>query len=154
MTTKTKVIISTVVILISFAAGRFSSPEKIKIETKIVEVEKKISKTDKKKDTRVKVVTVERPDGTKETTKTIESTATSQNTSASSKSSDSHSVNETTRSSSRLNLSVLGGVSYSPFVGVKPVVGGHISKDIVGPISVGIWGTSNIEGGISLGVTF
>ncbi len=71
MKTRTKILIVTVSIASAFAAGRYSVPQKIKIETKIVEIEKKSESTDvatnKKKRKKTTVVETVKPDGEKTT---------------------------------------------------------------------------------------
>ena len=51
-----------------------------------------------------------------------------------------------------LNLSVLSGVQ--PFVGLKPVYGVSVSKEVVGPVTAGLWGLSDGTVGISVGLDF
>lgn len=50
---------------------------------------------------------------------------------------------------SKVNLSALVGTDL-----YKPVYGGHISKELLGPISVGAWGLTNATFGVSIGVNF
>lgn len=160
MTTKTSVIISAVAMLGAFAAGRWAAPEKIRIETKTVEVERKTeqTKTDTERDRRRETVVteVERPDGTKErTTKTVEETQTTKKTDRTAtddiKTTQSTSE-ETTRGTSKVTISALAGIpTTAPGV---PVYGLHVSKPILGPITVGFWGLSDTTVGCSLGLTF
>lgn len=152
MSTKVKVIVAIVALAASFAAGRFLTPTKIKIETKIVEVEKKEKKTATDKKRRVTVVTVTKPDGTKEERKTIDTDSQTRTDEKTDKQRNEQTVSETTRSSGRLNLSVLGGVTAYP--AFAPTFGGHVSKDIIGPVSIGVWGLSNLSGGVSVGLSF
>jgi hypothetical protein len=35
-----------------------------------------------------------------------------------------------------------------------PIYGGMLSKQLLGPISIGVWGLSNATGGFALGISF
>lgn len=50
---------------------------------------------------------------------------------------------------SKVNLSLLGGTDFS-----RPVYGLHVSKELIGPISVGLFGLTNKTVGLSLGINF
>lgn len=156
-----KIFIFGAIILVAFAAGRWLAPTKIKTETKIVEVEKKSEKsttdTDRNKHKETKTVEIVRPDGTKETTTTtVEDTNTDRKTTTAkteeSKKAESQSREET-RSSSRTSIAALSGVDTSQ--SLNPLVYGvSISKEVLGPISIGVWGLSNKTYGASVGVSF
>ncbi len=133
-------------LLAAFAAGRASSPEKVKIEKEIVEVEKKVE--DKHKE--IVKVEVVRPDGTKETTtKTVEDT-----TKTSDKSKDAKTSEERTAASSKLSVNALVGAPFNLSGGLTPVYGGHIHRALIGPLELGLWGMTNATAGISIGLTF
>lgn len=51
----------------------------------------------------------------------------------------------------RTNISGLVGIDFRTS---KPVYGGSATRQILGPISVGVWGLSNASGGVSIGVSF
>ena len=52
---------------------------------------------------------------------------------------------------SSLNLSALAGINVTnPSGGI--IFGGHISKQILGPISIGVFGLSNGTAGLSVGI--
>ena len=162
METRQKVIISVCALALAFATGRYTVPEKIKVETKIVEVEKKTENkkedVNQNKHKETKTVIVEKPTGEKETTTTtVEDTKTD-------KSSDTAKNDTTTKDStenkdiklgdSKVTVSALAGVQYSVGTGVAPVYGACVSKPIIGPVTVGLWGLSNASGGVSVGLTF
>lgn len=161
METKYKIAIALVVVAIatSFAVGRYTVSEKIKIETKIVEVEKKTEKKDQdvnKAERKETTITESvKPDGTKETTtKIIEDTNTNKNTKVDTVQNDTTKTDASKtieKGGSRLNISALGG--YDIIKGV-PVYGASISKDVIGPVSAGLWGLSNATVGISVGLSF
>lgn len=161
METKTKIIIATISLITAFAFGRYSVPERVKIETKIVEVEKKTSdknseaERNKKKTTETKETV--KPDGTRETTtKTTEETEVS-------KKNNEHSTDETSKNSesskevisgqSKTSLNVLAGVKANDITGGL-IYGVSVTKPILGPISIGIWGLTNSTIGASVGLLF
>lgn len=161
MTTKYKILLGLSALLTAFAAGRFTVPEKIKIETKTVEVEKKtdVTKTDTDRDRHRETTTtqVKRPDGTVETTtKLVEDDTTKRKTD--SKQTQTDSITETAskeivRGSSPVTISALGGIPLS-FSSITPVFGAAVTKPLLGPIAIGLWGLSSREVGASLGLTF
>lgn len=156
MTTKTKIIVAVVALAASFAGGYYLAPVKVKTETKIVEVEKKSKTTSSNKNKKKITVKITRPDGTKEETTTVE-TGESKNSSSTQESNKSEeSKKEVTKSSSRLNISALAGAQVNLGIPVTatPVFGAHISKDIIGPVSIGVWGLSDVTFGVSVGLTF
>ncbi len=133
-------------LLVAFAGGYYLAPSKV--ETKVVEIEKK---TDTERDKHRETTTTEtvKPDGTKQVvTIMVEDTNTKRKTE----------TKEDTKSVSapaprpRISLSALGGLPVSyPFT---PVFGAHVSKEILGPITIGAWGLSSMTFGISMGVNF
>lgn len=159
MSVKSKVILTILSLLAAYGFGRWSAPEKVRVETKIVEVEKiiKDTKTDVNRDKhkQTTVVEVTKPDGTKETTTTtIEDTKTDKTTEGSSvteKKVDSETVKEITRASAKVTLSALYG---APVTGGKPVYGGVITKPFLGPLSAGAFLLTPSTLGLSLGLTF
>jgi hypothetical protein len=159
------------IILTAVAVGRFTVAEKIKIEKQIVTVETKTE--DKKQDTKSeldrekhkKIVTTEitKPDGTKEsTTTTTEDTSTKQDRESDTTTHDAEQLTQTVketktieRGQGRLSISALVGPSISFSSGVGPLnYGAHIQRNLIGPITVGIWGISSGIGGASIGLTF
>lgn len=159
MTTKTKIIIAASALIGAFATGRWMAPEKVKIEKQIVEVEKKSSDKDAEKSTKKTTTTtkVTRPDGSvEETTTVVEETNRKSSKSETSESGKSDTeTTEITRGSSKVSVLALGGVKLSGDVSNQvPVYGLSVSKPILGPITVGVWGLSNSIIGASIGLTF
>lgn len=146
-------------LLVSFSFGRWSGPEKIKIEKQIVEVEKKSTTKDteaernKHKETTVTEVT--KPDGTKETTThTVEETSTDKKTGESDSVESSRASSETKeieKSSGKTTLSVMAGTNIS---NPKVVYGAAAYHPILGPIGVGIWAFTDTTFGGSIGISF
>ena len=134
-----KYIVLVIVVVVSYVAGRYSAPEKVRTETVTVEVEKEVVKK-KKQIVKVK----ENTDGSKETV-IITDTETDEK-------SRSHSEMETKEvtSRSKFNISVLAGTS----VPINMVFGVSATKPILGPIMAGAWGLSNGTVGLSLGINF
>lgn len=153
MDTKQKATIALIAIVAAFAFGRFSAPEKIKIETKIVEVERKTSEseTDRHKESTTTEVT--RPDGTKEKT-----TTTTEDTNRKSASTDDTNKNteitkEVTKSGSPVTIQALAAVNVTSLA--APIdYGMSISRPLLGPITVGIFGFSSGKVGFGIGLTF
>lgn len=159
MTRRTKIIIVLIGLGTAFAVGRYTVPEKVRIETKVVEVEKKSSvadidlKRDKKKNTTI--TETKKPDGTITTVTTVtEDTKTDKQdktTTNDNITTNSDSVNSVVRGGSKVTISALGGLDFSSG---KPVFGACLSKPVLGPITIGVWGLSNASGGASVGLTF
>jgi membrane glycosyltransferase len=163
MSNKSKLILAVIAIAVAFAAGRFTTPERVKIQKEIVEVEKKTKDTSteaersKRKETTVREVI--HPDGTKETITTIIEDSDTR------KKSDTRETQEVARketetkevekSKGKLTLSALAGSKVSLSEGVSPLIyGGHISKEVLGPVSLGVFGLSNGIAGVSIGLSF
>lgn len=153
MTTKLKILLSVLTIVASFAFGRWSAPEKIKTEIKTVTVENKTDTTktnsnrDKKTDTTTTKET--RPDGTTtETTHTVSETesnkkSTTDQTEQVSTTEDR--LKEITMATSKVTISAMYGI---PVTGGIPAYGGSVSKNLLGPIVIGVWFlTPNALGG-------
>jgi len=143
MTKRNIVIFSILLIAGSFFIGRHTAPTKIETKVVTVEVEKK------HEDTKINEVKVEviKPDGTRTittNTKTETKTDIEKNSRV-----DSNTVVENKRSGT--NINVLAGVD---ILNPKLVYGGHITRDIFGPVSIGIFGLTNGIAGASVGLRF
>lgn len=147
MSNKVKIIVGVVVLATVFAFGRWSAPVKIKTETKIVEVDKKVDDINKKE--HKKTVIVHKPDGTIITTITDDTDTHKHETDTSSTVSDT--TKEVVRRSSTLTVSALTGLSLN---GYTPIYGAHVTKQIIGPLALGVWGLSSRELGVSVGLSF
>lgn len=161
LTTRNKIIIVTSGMILSFAAGRWLTPVKIKTETKIVTIEKKvedkkISSTDDKH-IKTTITEVHKPDGTQTKTTVTEDTSVAQLKVDDNKQDDVKSTSDTTKTitkeSSKLHISALLGVNVlNPSSGLS--YGALVSKDIVGPLNIGLFGLSTGQAGASVGVSF
>ncbi len=156
-------------LLIAFAVGRWSAPESVKtvkeiatVDTKQKEETKNVS-TDSQRDKTVERITTEvvRPDGTRETTtRVIEASTTTRKRDSSTDSREESSSTrvqkeseETVARRSKLSIAVLLG-SKIEFPPTTLIGGGHIQTNLIGPITVGLWGLSSPAGGFSVGLMF
>lgn len=151
MDTKYKVIIVVVTLTAAFAAGRYTVPEKIKVETKVVEVEKKV--TDIQKDTKKKTTVVEtvKPDGSKQVTTVIDEDSSTDKKSQTDKDTTSDTTKVVESGTQKVTISALGGIDINKTV---PVFGASITKPVLGPLTLGLFGLSSGVGGASVGLTF
>ncbi len=137
------------IVIISYAFGHYTvqSP---KVTTKIDNQTTTDTKTDQDKHRETTTVTEKKPDGTtKTTTKTIEDTETKKQT-------DKNSVTRTDQTvmplkTNTLNVSALAGLDLSR---QTPVYGVSLSKQFIGPITLGAYGLTNGTVGISIGLNF
>lgn len=159
MTAKQKIILGASALAVSFAAGRWATPVKVRVETKTVEVERKTTDTksdlDLNKHKETVTTTSKRPDGTVETT-----TKTTEDTHAN-RSSDQQTTDqtrktasvtkETTYSTSKVTISALGGISVHDMA--TPIYGASVTKPVMGPITLGAFGFTNGTFGLSVGIS-
>lgn len=152
-----KYLLLALALITAYAFGRFSAPEKVKIETKVVEVEKKTEKKDVDKQLHKKTTTITeiRPDGTKIIT--VVSTDESQTKTKERKIDESVKIGEQTKevtnSTSKVTVAALAGVN--PFDLNRGVdFGASVSRPVIGPITVGVFGFKSGMMGASVGLTF
>lgn len=158
--TRYKVYIAIIVILGSYAAGRWASPVKTKTETKIVQDDSKIQELQKKLDTimakNTKITEDKKPDGTEHIVTIIdENTHTRDVTEDHSKdvaSTTSDTTKEVTKESGKLIISVLGGLNFTQPGQYK--IGGEVQHTIIGPLVGGVYGLSDGSCGITVGLMF
>ena len=129
-----------VIIIVAFYCGRYSAPERIKTETKIVEVEKEVIKTEYKT-VRIK----ENKDGSKETIIVSES-----NSQEKAKQKSSEEKKEIVKNGSTYVSVLLGGASTVPHLNY----GLSVQRDVLGPFTIGVWGLTNYNFGASVGLRF
>lgn len=160
MKTRYKVIIMIVSLATAYAFGRFSAPEKIKIETKVVEIEKKDKKIakdiekNKRKDT--KTVRITKPTGEKVVIiREIEDSSLDVKTRSNEKEEKlkaEASKKEEQKTQGRVTVSVLGGVDITN--PNKIIYGGSVTKPILGPVTIGLFGLTDGVCGGSIGLQF
>ena len=152
MTTKQALIVGSVALVVAFAVGRWSAPDKVKIQT--VEVEKK---TDDKKvavdDHKVTtIIETDGPNGVK-TKKTVISD--NSNTQVEDKKTDDltkTTTKEVDKSTSKITISALAAMNLTK-PGL-PTYGASVTRPILGPLTVGVFGLQNGTAGVSVGLTF
>jgi hypothetical protein len=146
---KIKSISIIIVIVVSFIVGRYSAPEKIKIEEKKVVAEAEKVFIDNQVETAKTTTSISKPDGTlytrtKTTTKAKES-ASKQLTRSEDLSKNTEIINR-----SGVTVSVLAASNFSSLL--TPTYGVSVSKPIIGPIVIGAFGLVNGTVGLSLGL--
>lgn len=144
MTIKNKIILSIIALVSAFAAGRYTATVGTSVQTKTVAQETK--DTTKSVDVKTVTVTTQKPDGevtwvttkvkdvdqtTKDTIKTETVTAVKKET---------------------LNVSVLAAVQ--PNHNLSPIYGLSVSKELLGPVTLGIFGLTTGVVGASIGLNF
>lgn len=145
-------------LLVAFGAGRWSTPTKTIEDVHNVdkEVKKENSESDKNKHIETTIVTVVKPDGTKESTTKIvsDSNAVTKTRDTDSIAKDDTTHKETVRGSSPVTLSLLG--AGNPFGGGPQLLdyGLGVTKPVIGPLTIGIFGFKSGVIGASVGVTF
>lgn len=153
----------------AFAAGRYSVPVSKVVEKQKTVVEKlatdtkESEKTDKDKDRHTTTTKKElkRKDGTTLTETTtiedvIEKSMTEKNTDKKTESEKTVLTKETTetvRARGHLNVNVLVGQNFND-LSKGLIFGVGVSKNVVGPVTFGLWGLQNKTGGFSLGLEF
>ena len=142
-------IICGILILISFASGRFLTPTKVVVKTNTVTVEKVIENKDIKQ--QEKIVQVKKADGTVVTTTDI-GTVTQDHTNTD-KNINAVSVTTTTIAKPSMSVNVLLKTDISNnSLGFK--YGVQISKSILGPIEGGIFLFKDGMMGLNVGIRF
>lgn len=164
MTTRNKIIIIVIALLTSFAVGRYTVPTKVKIETKVVEVERKtdVKNTTVKKDRKKKIIILEtkKPDGESTKTTTITDDTASSNQTAAKQTEDSSKQSDTskevTHASDKVTVSALAGYNlFGNNNAIQPFnYGLSVTKPVLGPITFGLFGFQSGLVGASLGLTF
>lgn len=153
MNSKSIIIAGVVLLVLGYGIGRFTTPDKIVTQTKIVTVTDEKSVTDKKVDSTTKITEVKNKDGTVTTVTEIDSHSDTNRQ----KEKDTSIVDEETKTvennKSSLNVSVMAGLDVTNPAGGY-IIGGQITKRMLGPITLGVWGLSNKTGGLSVGLQF
>lgn len=155
MSTLSKVILTFIVLAVAFGFGRWSAPEKVKIQEKTVYVEKKSSQSETDRDKHRKTVTVvvTHPDGTTtSTTTTEEDTKTDRRTAETDDKSGSSELSKEITRGSLTTVSALAGTNITSPLGVD--FGLAVSRPVLGPITIGIFGFKSGLAGASLGLSF
>lgn len=137
MTNKTKLLLMLSAVLLAYATGRYLQPAKV--VTKNVEVVKEVTK----RDVRTVIKTVKLPDGTVTRERTTEDKTQVNNETNKSN------TTEITAQTSKTHISAMAGWDFN-----EPNYGVAITKDIWGPVNVGVWMFVNGPAGLSVGISF
>lgn len=151
LTSKQKYIVAGLAVIISFATGRFSVQQ---AEVRTTTSAQTTVKQDQDKNTHTEttVTTIKTPDGTVKTVKTIDQVAdvkTDINTSELTK----NKTDTIPPKINTLNISALIGNDFSKGIGF-PAYGVSVTKQILGPVTVGAYGLTTGVVGISIGLNF
>lgn len=139
------IIVAILLIATAFASGRYSVTQS---HTKSIEINSEVNR-DKNIHTQTTTVTTKSPDGA---VKTVTSTDTT-STISTVKKEISKEVDQTAGKRSMLNVSLLAAYNFqSP--SEKLVYGLSVSKEVLGPITAGVFGLSNGTIGLSIGLNF
>lgn len=140
MSTKTKVIIVLVSLALAFAGGRYSIPKATVDAQKQVEV-------DKQKDvkTHTDTTVTKAPDGTTTTHTVTDKDSTTKTDTVSSE----HTV--VSQKHTNLNVSALVATKVDD---LTPMYGASVSKEFVGPVTIGAFALTNGTIGLSVGIDF
>lgn len=159
------------ILLLGFATGRWTSPSSIKTDKEQLSIDTTTKKQDNKtttdtdRDKKLKTTITEttNPDGTKtKTTEITEDTSTKRITKVDDKQSqtdtkvdDKHESKEVEYKKPDLAVRGMVGTDVSSLSsGLRPIFGGEVNKNIIGPVSGGVWGLSNRTCGVSVGLQF
>lgn len=149
LSTKVKVLVIAGSLLLAFAGGRYSATITSKF-TETVKTDTKI-KDDKAIDTKTTTVTVKQPNGAETTTTTSETKTVDKLTENQDQTTN---IQKTTTSGgSKINISIIGAEDFTRGL-AGPTYGLSVSKEILGPITIGAFGLRSGVIGLSIGVNF
>jgi hypothetical protein len=144
----------------AFALGRYTTPDRVEIRKEIVtvEVERKEvkEKTDVKLNQKTVVEETIKPDGTivkKTTIDTDQSTNTNTDMVTETKKNTTNTEVKIVDNGRKINLAAIAGPNFTNF-GSPIAYGATVSRQFLGPVTLGIWGLSTGYGGVSLGLQF
>jgi hypothetical protein len=152
MTLKNKVIISIVSLLTAFGFGRYSANQRPNVQTKETVTANATQQTDKNVETETTITTEKDPNGVVKTVETIDSKdLTKVETENQSVKILQQTVTQPKQS--KINLSFVA--SSDVFKGaLAPSYGLYASKEILGPITAGVYGLTNGTVGVTVGLDF
>lgn len=151
-----KYLLALIVLVAAYGLGWYTTPAKVVVKTEIQYVEKKTEQSEAERDKHkvTTIVVVKHKDGTTETTtKVVEDSKTDK------KVASTDDINSTTKTSkevtrgSLITVSALAGVNTSNLLGGVDF-GMSVTKPILGPLTVGIFGFRSGLIGSSVGFSF
>lgn len=156
MNDKQKLFIVILGLAIAYAAGMYTDRV---VETKVTKIQstktesQELDKKDKNTHKVTKTVTIKAKDGSSTTTVTTDTTTEVKDIDK--KESETLKKSKTvtdTKSAGKLNISLLA--SYDLMNPKVPAVGLSVSKEVLGPVTAGVWGLNSGIIGISIGLDF
>ena len=154
MSNKVKVLIVAAVALVCFAVGRYTAPSKVTVQTKVVEVDHKVDDSDTKTHEHKKVVIVTKPDGTSVTTITDSTNSDTKDHSVDISTTTTNQTTTTDKSKNFNNLTVYALAGSNLLHGGAITYGAMVTKPLLGPVFMGLFGMTNLTCGASIGLTF
>ena len=147
MTSKNLFILIVVIAIGGFIAGRSTAP--VKIHEVTTEVVKQHEQQDSDSKKHITIIETTQPDGSKrKVTEVNQETKTDTTVQT-----DTNIKRESTTTFSAGSIHIQGLIGgYIPFS--APIYGLSVSKQFIGPLSIGIWGLSDKTVGVSVGITF
>lgn len=139
-----------VIVLLSFAFGRWSTPKRTEIKEK--EKSSKEHVEQHEKDTDFEVIKIKRPDGTTIEKRVRKTKDKSKEVDKEKKSKEKSTLVITNGSKTFINVMI--GKSLSNFTTSPLSYGLHVGTSLIGPINIGVYGTTEKTVGITLGVSF
>lgn len=155
MSTLQKVLACGLSLAVAFAAGRYTVPSVVKTVTNSVDSSKQAQKQDTQtvRHKEVTVTETTKPDGTKtKVTKTITDTDRKSDTKSVSLDNSATQTSKEVTKKSGISVSALAGLSAHDLT--SPVYGLSLQAPVLGPITAGAWGLSDLTFGVSLGINF
>jgi hypothetical protein len=146
--TKTQFVILLLVASAGFAFGSWSVKSTTDVKTT---TQQSNATQDKNSHTRITVTDVRTKDGTE--TKTVVADRVSNDVSIDTTSMQTQQTHVTTGKTSTVNISLLGAEDFAQGF-IKPTYGLSVSKEILGPVTVGAFGFMNGTVGVSIGLDF
>ncbi len=137
MSLQYKVILSLVALLAAYSFGHYTKPQPAIATTTTQETEKQLQHD--------VIVTIKTPDGTTKTVETVDTTTKVQE--------QKKEVEVTPPKQSKINISALVANDFSRG-GILPLYGVSVSKEFLGPVTIGAFGLTNGTIGLSLGINF
>jgi len=149
MTQRTKILAAILGLLISFAVGRYSNRGATVVTDKTSKTDTNTQK-DKDTHTTTTTTTTKKPDGTTTTITKTDTTSSTHTDTQRDRVSQEHTI-VTPQKVATLNISALAGIDFKT---QKPIYGASVSKQLVGPITIGLFGITNGTVGASVGISF
>lgn len=151
LSTRTKYGIAVLTVIVAFAAGRYSVNQP-KVKTSVTTNQQETAVEDKNTHTKTTITEVKQPSGVDTVTTVIDQV---QNDAVESHDSINQHTEQTVTPPKKntLNISLLGANDFKQG-SLAPTYGLSVTKEVLGPITVGAFGLMNGTVGISVGLDF